>query len=222
MGEDLCDCEKLRTTGECNPNCVPICAFQLPLNKLNTSVIEKCLGESKWSYTIIKKEGVPGTEITSLKNSAEDRIEKYHEGGKESLKKNCPNCDLIPKILTSIIPVTPKKTCPEEYLKSYLFRESKKIDKEDGVCDKKKIFSYFESYVKSKLDKSTEESKKLWEDCPSDCSFRPHYSLTIDEQNCEGQSNLKIDCTHKARRKLLTPYYNIKVSYTGDLKCMGK
>lgn len=223
MAEDICDCEQLRTTGDCNPNCVKICAFQIPLNEISASVVEKCLSQEKWFHDIIKKESISLLKANSLKREAERKITEHHLKGQELLKKNCPNCDLVPKILSVFKAKPRKKNCPEQYLKPHFFEVVKKVDIEKGSCNKKKIIGHFEKYIKDKLLGKGADSKKLWASCPDPCSFQFNHSIVIDEEACEGTLNLRVDCSHRVDRTFLgIPIYDVDISYTGDLKCMGK
>ena len=222
----VCNCEKIRKTGECsNPNCVQICGFQLPLNEINQALIKKCLGKKSWTYHS-KKPDVPASEVKALITSAEKSIEGIHSKGEASVEKNCPNCEIIPKISADFKVNPLEENCPQQYLKTYKYNHNKKFELKKGMCNKDKIFQYSGKYVEKVVNspQTNPESKKLWEACPDPCSFQINYSVKIDEKNCKGEIDLKVDCTHRGKRKGLfqLPIYDVKVSYTGDLKCEGK
>ena len=249
----VCDCEKIRKTGECsNPNCIQVCDFQLSLNEINQSLIKKCLGKKKWVFSFdkeyveqVRQQGhtqvktkvltvkplnylhfmkdISAADIGSLTRLAEKEIEKIQKKGNQRVERNCSSCQLIPEISALFKVNPPEKSCPAEYLKTHNYESSKSFDLKNGLCDEDKIFKYFEEYVKNVVSGDSEISKKLWSDCPDPCSFQVGYSVKLDEEKCAGEIDLKVDCTHTARKSFWgVPKYDVQIKYTGDLKCEAK
>ena len=217
---NVCDCKKIRKTGECNnPNCAQICDFQLSLNEINRGLVEKCLKKEKWDFGLNKKK-VSAASIESITQQVQKRIEEIQKEGEKRIQDNCPNCQLIPEISALFKVNPPKKNCPEPYLKTHKYENSKIFDLKNKVCDEVQVFKYFEKYVRHVVSGDSEISKKLWKDCPDPCSFQVNYTVKIDEKKCDGEIDLKVGCTHKVEKGLFgIPIYDMNFRYTGDLKC---
>ncbi|MCZ0932674.1 MAG: hypothetical protein OXJ52_05955 [Oligoflexia bacterium] len=236
LAETLCDCEEIVKTKKCdNPDCVKICNLKNPLMDISSFFVETCLG--KGSDYVVSKEDVVATEALSLIEKSKQTIMEIIEKSKESLKKNCPQCQKLYKISARFGFKPKKKTCPEEYLKVHSYKESKQMDQKKGACNLDELLNYLENYAIflvtknkqytpkgiSSADKKLMESrsKKLWAVCPSKCSFLTNYVTTINSEECKGEVDIKIGCTHKVETKWFKPIYDVDIDYKPDLKCKG-
>ena len=94
-------------------------------------------------------------------------------------------------------------------------------DPKDTRCEEKKLIESGTFKGMSLEDKNLMKSrmKDLWASCPSKCSFLTSYTTIIDPKKCEGEIDIKIDCTHKVKSSFFVPIYDLKISYEPDLKC---
>ena len=247
---NMCDCEKIRETGECsNPNCAEVCDFQISLNEINQSLIKKCMERDKWLFGFDKyyetlsvgestenvlrikvlnqshyMTNILASQLGSVTEKVLEKIEYIKLKGSQRLKKTCTNCRLIDDIFSDFKGKTPKENCSEEYLKTYEYERSKSFNLKNGTCDRDEVFSDFWEYTLDLLKnpEKNPDSKKLWDACPNPCSFQANYALKIDDKNCAAEMDLKIHCTHKVKRSFFQPSYDMQIVYTGDLKCEGK
>ena len=220
LADSICDCEKIIKTKRCdNPDCIKVCNLQDSLTDINFHLAEICLGKGNQAFNF-KKADVKATQIEFLIKQAKERIEEIEEKSKELLKKNCPYCQLLSKISAHFKVEPQKKNCPDQYLKTHYYKNSKRMDLQKGACNKAKIFSYFESYVRDLVSGKNVVSRKLWTACPDPCSFDVSYSVKIDEEQCKGEFDARVDCTHGVDKSFFgIPIYDLEINYTGSLKC---
>ena len=218
--ESTCNCKEIIETKKCdNPNCLKICAVLYPLSNLQSQMAELCLGEGNQSLSL-KKQNISALDIASITSEIKQKFLKIEKIGKKNLEKNCPQCKLMPEMSAHFKVEPPKKNCPDRYLKTHHYKKDKTKNKDKGVCKKTEIFKYFENYVQNLVNGKKEDSRKLWADCPDPCSFEVSYSVKIDEENCRGDVDVKIDCTHRVEKSFFgIPIYDVEFKYEGNLKC---
>ena len=185
-------------------------------------IIEKHIGQGNLTFNF-KKEELSATSISALTKQTKEKIELIQSASKKQVAKNCPGCELNPEISARFKVNPPKKNCPQQYLKTHSYKSSKKIGLQNGLCREDQIFSYSQKYMKDIISGDSEISKKLWKDCPDPCSFDVSYSVRIDEKLCQGDVDVRIDCTHRVEKSFFgVPEYDVSIKYTGRLKCEGK
>lgn len=104
--------------------------------------------------------------------------------------------------------------------------------KNSSTCVKENINlmnAYINNYVKALLAGKEADilkkdgidfSKKIWTDCPTGCSFAINYVKNINSNQCSGDLNIVVGCTHRKKTKWTgNPLYNIAIEYKGDVKC---
>ena len=234
LAEPICDCKKIVETKKCdNPDCIKICSLGNSLISINSHIIETCFGKDR-GYTVSEKNIVADKALSLIEKSKAD-IMRMVEENKKLLQEKCPHCQQEYKISAQFGFEPKRKTCPERYLKAHHYKESKKMNLKKGVCNTDELLSYLESYAtflvtnsKKYLPKEISEdsrklakslSQKLWADCPSKCSFLTSYVTTIDPEECKGEIDIKVNCTHKVETKWFKPVYNMDIDYEPELKC---
>ena len=223
-----CPCDKIRIEKKCdNPDCIKICNLQHLFNEIDEQIINQCLKDgAQNTIFVLKKAKI--TQFEAFLKESKNKIAEIETKHKKALRKNCPHCYLLSKISSRFKPKQAEKNCDEKYLQTYLYshREHLKL-KEDETCGKKKrnqIFKHLKRYVKNIIYNSNnnELSKKLYADCPNLCSFDISYTLQIDENNCSGDLDLKVACTHKVKTRFFVPVYDISITYKGGLQCQER
>ena len=223
-----CPCDEIRIEKKCdNPDCIKICNLQHLFNEIDEQIINQCLKDvAKNTTFVLKKAQI--TQLEGFLKESKDKIAKIETEQKKALKENCPQCYLLSKISSQFKPKQAEKNCDEKHLQTYLYshREHLKL-KENETCEKKKknqIFKHLQHYVKNIIfdNNNNELSKKLYADCPNPCSFDISYTLQIDENNCSGDLDLKVTCTHRVKRSFFVPVYDMSITYKGDLQCQEK
>ena len=217
-------------------DCIKICALTVPLTDIDSHLAEMCLGKNN-NYILTEK-NVVVTKALSLIEKSKGEITRLIQRNKELLKEKCPHCQKLYKISASFGFEPKKKTCPEQYLKTHYYKESTRKDMKKGVCDTGEVLNYLESYATFLVTKNKKyipkgmglsdqkamesNSRELWEACPAKCSFLTSYVTTIDPEECSGNVDVKVSCTHKVETEWFKPIYDIKIDYKPDLKCKEK
>ncbi len=136
--------------------------------------------------------------------------------------------------------------CPRQYLKtythnyrikrsnpqfqSYLEGQSIPAQKNAPSCGKEYINamnSYIGDYTKAIMSQDTQNlsskaaefSKTIWKECPDGCSFGVTSVRRFDNEQCSGDIDLKVMCTHQKKTEWKNPFYDILISYEGNVKC---
>ena len=227
QSNSICDCERIKRELKCdNPDCIKICNLESFFNQINLQLNKQCL-KSEEINKKFKKKKISAMHLESFSQKVIEHIKKLEADEKQTLEKNCPDCGLVSKISADIDPILPKKTCPQQYLKVHSYSQAKKLslknERDCGETEKKKLIEAFTDYSEEIIRGKTEASKKLWNECPDGCSFDISYVIQINEEDCSGNINLNIACTHRVKKSFWNiPIYNVSIDYEGVLKCAEK
>ena len=220
-----CPCEKIIEEKKCeNPDCIEICNLQNFFNEIDQLLITQCLEKGVQKKNFSQTE-TPITDFERLLASSIKKIENIKAENKKILEKNCPECNLFPKIEAQFKSIYTKETCKKEYLKTHSYKWKYQIKlKASATCKKKhktKIQKSIQNWINNTLrEKNNKRSKKLWKECPENCSFNVHYVSQINEEDCSGDLDLKVDCTHQTDTTFLSiPMYDMLITYKENLKC---
>ena len=105
------------------------------------------------------------------------------------------------------------------------------LKKQSSSCEKNHISlinAYLNDYEKALRERkgdilrqsSVDFLKKIWTDCPTGCSFAVSYAKNINSNQCYGDLEMKVICTHRKKTKWTgNPLYDISIDYKGDVKC---
>ena len=221
-----CPCEQIKREKKCdNPDCIKICNLQDFLNQTTEEIHKQCLKEETHAKTWTHKR-TPITQLESIIKQSKEKIKDLEKKSKKHLQENCHDCHLTSNVSVRFQPQQSKKSCPEEYLKTHSYNHSTKLNSGNNKrpCrqeQKTEMLNYFSKYIKNIVSDSgnNELSKKLWRECPGPCSFDIDYVIQIDEDQCSGKLNLNVTCTHKVKRSMFVPIYDVVIAYRGGLQC---
>lgn len=218
-----CNCNGIKETKDCSPECFYFCSLQNTLVEAQSVVDKKC-EKSKKTVVVNDTSGVFG--LLSVYKKAGKKIAKLQEKQKPlPKKKDCEHCSEVSKIINLTQPyVFKEKSCDSKYIKVH-FYDKKLTLNEKASCTKKqreKLVKELQNYSKHILrgggsEDTKQKSEILNDDCPGGCSFYVNTVITLDQKTCSGKIDLVVNCHHKKASD-----YIVKISYQQQRQCSKK
>ena len=220
--DSACNCEEIL----CNPDCIQICSLKMSLKEIRAQLIKNCFGGDN-SYHL-KKENISAKKIAKLIEKSKKEMVSLAKKSEKSLKEKCPDCDKLYKISAKFDFKPEKETCPQKYLKTHSYTETKKMQASGGTCNKDEILTYLESYATYLVTKQGLEKK---DECissldPTNMSCKekkiiesgPFKSMSLEDKKLMKSKMKKLWASCPSQCSFLTSY----TSTIDSNNCSGK